>query len=162
MARGSCIVISSQPKGKFVEGTIGAGITTARPGIAMQIQPATALQGGRWTFELYNADADGGRPKGPIIILTEDRLQGRTVDTAYEAGERAFGYIPLPGDELNLILGDVGGTADDHVKGEILIIDDTTGEFIATTGTPEEEVAQLNESFTDPAADQLAWCTWQR
>ena len=89
-------------------------------------------------------------------------MAGQTMDTAYAAGDRAFGYIPLPGDELNLLLGDVSGTADDHTKGEILIIDDGTGEFIATTGSPEEEVAQLLETITDPTADTLAWCVWQR
>lgn len=161
MARGSLIVVSPFPKGHFVEGIIGAGLTP-KPGTAVQLQPATALQGGRHTWELYNADADGGRPKGPIIILTEDSLQGRPMTTAYAAGERAFGYIPLPGDELNLLLGDVAGTGDDHALGEILIIDDTTGKFIATTGSPEEEVAQLLEAVTDPTTDTLCWCQWQR
>lgn len=160
MARGTCVVVSSEPKGHFCEGIIGAGITAARPGVAMQIDASVDLQGGRHTWKLYDADADGGMPKGPIIILREDRLQGRGLADAYTAGERAFGYVPLPGDELNLMLGDVAGTADDHVKGEVLIIDDATGEFIATTGTPETEVAVLLETVTDPTADTQAWCQW--
>ena len=144
-----------------MEGIIGVGLTP-KPGQCMQLQPATALVGGRHTWELYNADADGGNPKGPPIILREDSLQGKTATAAYAAGERAFGYIPQTGDEINLLLGDVAGTGDDHTKGEILIIDDTTGKFIATTGSPEEEVAQLLETVTDPTADTLAWCVWQR
>lgn len=159
MARGSCILISPCEKGHRVEGIIGASITP-KPGTAMQLQPATALVGGRHTWELYNADDDGGRPKGPIIILLEDSYRGKTVSDAYAAGDRAFGYIPVPGDELNLLLGDVTGTGDDHTKGEILIIDDGTGEFIATTGSPETEVAILLETVTDPTADTLAWCQW--
>jgi hypothetical protein len=80
----------------------------------------------------------------------------------YTAGERLFLICPRAGDELNLLISNIAGTGDDHTAGEILIIDDTTGEFIATTGSPEEEVAQLQETITDPTADTLAWCTWQR
>lgn len=160
MARGQKIIVSSEPGGRFVEGIIAAGITP-KPGTVVQVQAATALVAGRQTWEVYNADADGGRPKGPFIILLEDSLQGRDMSTAYAAGDRAFGYIPAPGDELNLMVGDASGTGDDHVKGEMLIVDDTTGEFVATTGSPETEVAQLNETLTtDPTADELGWCTW--
>lgn len=159
MARGNCIVVSTDPKGKFVEGTIGAGLTVY-PGMAMQIQPATDPVGGRDVWEIYAPGADGEMPKGPIIILTESLIDLPTV--AYTAGLRAFGYVPLPGDELNVLLKDVAGTGDDHTKGEKLILDTGTGKFIATTGSPEEEVAILRETVTDPAADQLVWVTWQR
>lgn len=159
MARGARIVVTAEPKGQFVQGYVGAGLTP-KPGTCVQVQAATALKGGRETWELYNADADGGRPKGPFIILLEDYLQGKQASEAYAAGDFAFGYVPLPGDELNLLLGDVAGTADDHTKGEMLIVDDTTGKFVATTGTPETEVAQLKETVTDPVADTLAWCVW--
>jgi hypothetical protein len=163
MARGNDIVVSPFPKGHRVEGIIGAGLTP-KPGTIMQLQPATALVGGRHTWELYNGDADGGRPKGPIIVLTPDFYQGRTATDAYAAGERAFGYIPLPGDELNLLVANLTGTGDDHTKGETLIIstaaDATQGKMLATASTPETEVAQLLETITDPLADTLAWCIW--
>ena len=159
MARGNGIIVSAEPRGRFVEGIIASG-ETPKPGTIMQIKIATALVGGRWTWEMYNADADGGRPKGPFIVLLPDDLQGKAATVAYAAGDRCFGYIPLAGDELNLLIGDVSGTGDDHTKGEMLIVDDTTGELIATTGTPETEVAMLLETLTDPTADQLAWCIW--
>lgn len=159
MARGNSIIVSANPRGVFMEGYIASGITP-KPGTILQIQSATALVGGRHTFELYNADADGARPKGPHYVLLENSLFGKDATTAYAAGEMCRLYTPLPGEELNLLLADVGGTGDDHTKGEILIVDDTTGKLIATTGTPEAEVAQLLESFTDPTADQLAWCIW--
>jgi hypothetical protein len=142
-----------------MEGIIATG-ETPKPGQIVQIQIATAEQGNRWTWEIYNADADGGRPKGPFIVLCEDLLQGKTTADAYAAGDRAFGYVPLPGDELNLLLLDIAGTADDHTKGEMLIVDDTTGKLIATTGSPETEVAMLLETVTDPTADTLAHCVW--
>lgn len=160
MARGNCIVISANPKGHFVEGILGAGITTAYPGMVVQQDLSVAEVGGRYTWVIYNADADGGRPKGPYIILTEDALQGKTMDTVLVAGERVFGYVPVQGDELNLMLANIAGTADDHTAGEMLIVDDTTGKFIATTGSPETEVAQLHETVTDPTADSLRHCTW--
>lgn len=159
MARGNCIIVSSNPRGVFMEGYIGAGLTP-KPGTIMQIQASTALKSGRHTFELYNADADGGRPKGPFYVLREDGLQGRDTSTAYAAGERAFFYTPLPGEELNLLVANLAGTGDDHAVGEMLIVDDTTGLMIATTGAPETEVAQLLEVITDPTADTLAWCVW--
>lgn len=160
MARGNSIIVSANPRGVFMEGTLGVGITTARPGVAMQVQAATSLVGGRHTFELYNVAADGSRPGGPIFILRENPYLGGKISDPYVAGERIFLYTPVEGEELNLMLGDVAGTGDDHVKGEVLMIDDGTGEFVATTGTPETEVAQLLETITDPAADQLAWCYW--
>lgn len=162
MARGNKIIVSPNPRGVFMEGTIGSGLTP-KPGTAMQIQPATALVGGRHTFELYNADADGGRPKGPIYILLEDSLQGRDMETAYAAGDRCFLYTPLAGEELNLLLSDVSGTGtgSDFTKGDMLTIDDGTGEFIKSmTGTVEIECAQILETYSDLTADQLAWCIW--
>lgn len=158
MARGNRILIT--PDRAFcVEGIIAAG-ETPKPGTVVQIQAATALQGGRHTWEIYNADADGGRPKGPYIILREDILQGKTTSDAYAAGERCFGFIPLPGCEFNGLLLNLAGTADDHPLGEILIVDDTTGKFIVTTGSPETEPAILLEAVTDPTADTLAWMQW--
>lgn len=164
MARGNRIVVSPFPKGHEVEGTIDTGLTP-KPGTVVQIKTSAGIDGnGRHTWELYNADADGAHPKGSIIILTERNLmlQGKTVSDAYAAGDRASGYVPLPGDELNLLIKNETGTADDHAFGEILIIDDTTGLFIATTGTPEDEHAQLQEAITDPTADTLAHCIWQK
>lgn len=159
--RGTQILVSSEPRGKFMEGIIGASITPT-PGTIMQLDISESLQGGRHVWELYNRDADGNMPAGPLIVLLEDRLQGRIYSTAYAAGERAFGYVPEPGDELNLLLSDVAGTGDAHTKGELLMVDDGTGELIATTGTPEEEVAMLLETLSAPTADTHAWCMWQR
>lgn len=157
--RGTQIIVSSEPKGKFMEGVIGTGITP-KPGVIMQLDISENLQGGRHVWELYNRDVDGNMPAGPYIVLIENKLLGRDYDTAYAAGERCFGYVPLPGDELNLMISDVSGTADAHTKGEILMVDDGTGEMIATTGTPESEPAMLLETLAAPTVDTLAWCIW--
>lgn len=162
MARGNEIIVNGEgPKGRFIEGIIDAGITP-KPGTAMQIDPSQAMQGGRHVWTLYNRDADGNMPKGPLAILLADNLQGKTATDAYAAGDRCFLYVPLPGDELNLLISNLAGTGDDHTAGEIVMVDDGTGEFIATTGSPEEEVAVLLEDITDPTEDTLAWCYWSR
>ena len=157
--RGTKIIVSAEPKGVHVEGIIATG-QTPKPGTIMQLDVSVALNNGRHTWKIYDADADSGRPKGPYIVLIEDYLRGKTYDDAYAAGDRAFGFIPYAGDEFNLRLLDIAGTGDDHTKGEMLIVDDTTGKLIATTGTPETEVAVLLETVTDPVADTLAWCQW--
>lgn len=159
MANGNKVIINPEPHGRFVEYIVAAG-ETHYPGMIVQIQAATATINGVFTGEIYNADADGGRPKGPFIVVTENDLIGKSISDSYAAGERAFGYVPLPGDELNLLLLNIAGTADDHTKGEVLIVDDTTGKLIATTGSPETEVAMLLETVTDPTADTSAWCIW--
>jgi hypothetical protein len=155
MARGNSIVVTSNPRGVFMEGIIGAGLTP-KPGTIMQIQIATALKGGRHTWELYAPGTSGAKPKGPLIVLREDPYQGKTVSDAYAAGDRAFGYSPIAGEELNLLLEDIAGTADDHLLGEIVIPKTATGKLIATTGTPSVTFL-LKEAVTDPVADTLVW-----
>lgn len=161
MARGNEIIVSANPRGVFMEGAIGTGLTP-KPGTIMQIDPSVSLVGGRHTFVLYNADADGGRPKGPLYVLLEDSLQGKTTTDAYAAGERGRFYTPVAGEELNLLLTDENtGTSDNDVAiGTTLIIDDGTGKMIATTGSPETEVAMTLEAVSNMSADQLVWCAW--
>lgn len=162
MARGKNIIVSAStsPRGVFMEGIIATG-ETPKPGTILQIDPTVALQSGRHTFKLYNRDADGNNPAGAHWVLLEDYLNGdRDETTAYAAGDRCFLYCPVAGEELNLLVANLAGTADDHTAGEILMVDDGTGLLIATTGSPEREVAVLLENITDPTADTLAWVQW--
>lgn len=137
-----------------VEGIINAA-ETPKPGTIVQIDPTQSMQQGRWVWKIFSRDADGDRPAGPLIVLTEDFGQGRTVDDAYAAGERAFGIIPLPGCELNVLYKNVSGTGDDVVAGNLLIVDTGTGKVIVTTGSPETEPFMALEALTDPTADAL-------
>lgn len=158
MARGNEIIVSSEPRGRFVEGVINTG-ETPKPGQIVQTDPTQALQSGRFVLKLYNADADGGRPKGAHIVLLHDTLQGKLATDAYAAGDRAFGYVPVMGEEINLLWANVSGTAT-IAAGTVGIVDDTTGKIIETTGSPEAEVCLLLEAIVDNTADQLAWCEW--
>lgn len=162
MARGTRIVVSDQPRGRWEELYVGSGVTLY-PGMIVQKDLSVALKGGRETVILYDADADGGRPKGgPFLVATNElgAMVGRDYTTAIPAGEKELFYTPYAGDELNLLIANLSGTGDDHAIGEVLIVDDTTGKMIATTGSPETEVAVLKEAITDPTADTLAWCQW--
>lgn len=150
MALGNEIILSPEPRGRFFEGTIEG---TPKPGTLMQIKAATEPVNGRYTYEAYNRAADGDRY--PLLVLLPDHYQGKTATDAYVTGTRGFLYAPLPGDELNVLKGDVSGTADDFAIGDMLMIDDGTGKVIATTGTPEAEPFVCLETVTDPTADQL-------
>ena len=121
---------------------------------------SVALVSGRHTYKLYAPGTDGEQPKGAFWVVLPDFLSGKTASDSFAAGERLFLYSPQAGEELNLLLKNIAGTGDDHTKGEMLVADTGTGMLIATTGTPETEVAQLLETITDPTADTLAWCQW--
>lgn len=158
MARGNRIILTPD-RGIPVEGIINAG-ETPKPGTVYQIDATQAMQGGRHVWKQFTRDADGDRPKGPLIVLTEDILQGKTTTDAYGAGDRAFGFIPFAGCELNLLFKNVAGTADDVVAGDLFIVDTGTGKVIVTTGTVESEPAMALEALTDPTADALVWSIW--
>jgi len=157
MAKGNEIIVSAGTyRGRLLEGPISGAL---KPGTIVQIDVSEGLDSnGNFTWQAYDADADGGRPKGFLAVLLPDTLQGKTADTAYADGDHCFVYVPEPGDELNLLLADVAGTGDDHAFGEVLIPDAGTGKLIATTGTPEIEPFMLLEAITDPTTDTLAHC----
>ncbi len=157
MPRGNGIIVTADPKGQFEEGFIYTG-QTPKPGQILQREYTTALKGGRWTYKLYDRAADGDRPAGSLWILLPQLH--RHVDVAYAAGEACQVYSPRAGEEYNLMLADVSGTGDDHLIGEIMIVDDSTGKLIATTGTPQTDSFVLQEAITDPVADQLVWVTY--
>ncbi len=152
MATGSAIVITPDPKGRFLEGTVSG---TPKPGTCMEFTSAAEV-GGRGTWQVYQPGTDGEQRL--IAVLLPDELSGQTATQAYVTGARCFMYCPLPGDELNMLLLDIAGTADDHTRGEVLMVDTGTGKLIATTGSPESEAFRLMETVTDPAADTLARC----
>lgn len=165
MSRRNRIVLTPD-RGKHFEGIVATS-QTFYPGMITQIQGATALQGGRHTCELYNRGADGNRPVGPLIVVTERIMTGHTIDitnsaNAYAAGERFFGFIPDAGCELNLYFKNQTGTADDVVAGGNLIADEDSGGVIPTTGSPQDEIAQALESIADPTADALIWAIWNK
>lgn len=150
MASGNEIIVSANPRGVFLEGIVDG---TPKPGTIMQIKAATAAVNGRFTWEVFDAGADGDQRL--IAVLLPDSLQGKTASDAYVDGDRCFLYVPAPGEELNVLVADISGTGDDWAIGDLLIVDDGTGKLIATTGSPESEPFIGLEAVTDPTADHL-------
>lgn len=159
--RGNSTIITADPKGQFDEGYVATS-NTFYPGMIVQRDYTVALRGGRYTYKVYTRDADGNNPAGGYWVVTErmNALQGKTITDSYAAAQRCSFYSPRNGEELNLLLLNISGTGDDHTIGEILIADTGTGKLIATTGSPEEEIAVLQETVTDPTADTVAFCVW--
>lgn len=158
MARGSEIVVTSNPKGMFLEGLIDG---TPKPGTMMQIKAATEPVNGRPTWTAYNRDADGDRPAGPVAILLPDHLQGKTTADAYVSGDRGFLYAPIAGEELNVLCANLTGTGsgtdDAFAIGDLLIPDDGTGKFLKTTGSVEIEPFCVLETVAAIVADTLVF-----
>jgi hypothetical protein len=164
--RGNKIVISDEPKGRFIEGIVDG---TPKPGTWMQVSAVAVDGNGRHTWGVYDRNADGDNPAGPLAILCE-RGEGyapftvtagvRTNDggTAYVSGDQCFLYIPLPGDELNVLWATTGtGTGDALALAQIGMPEDGTGLTIDTTGVECEPVVTM-EAITDTvAAGTLAW-----
>ena len=161
MARGNRIIITTPPGGLHSEGLVKEG-QTFFPGMIVTRDPSVALVNGRHTYKIYAESADGDQPTGGFWVVTEmlNGLIGKTVNDSYAAGERCSLYAPEMGEDINLLVLNLAGTADDHAIGEKMMVDTGTGKLIVTTGTPETEVAQLLEAIVDPVADTLAWCQW--
>lgn len=155
MATGNEIIVSSEPRGRLTEGIIDG---TPKPGTCMQVKAGVPMVGGRFTYEAFNRDADGNL--GTVWVLLPDHLQGKLTTDAYVSGARGFLYAPAHGEELNMLVANIAGTADDHAIGDQLMIDDGTGKLIATTGSPESEPFRLLEAITDPTVDTLALCEY--
>lgn len=155
MAKGVEIVVTSNPKGMFLEGIISG---TSKPGTQMQIKAAAAMVGGRPTWEPFNRAADGDR--GLVAILLPDHLQGKTELDAYVDGTRCFLYCPIAGEEMNVLKLDIAGTGDDLAIGDYLVTDDGTGKFVKTSGTPQSEPFICLETVVDPVADVLVWAMY--
>ena len=147
------IVISPEPRGRFIDAIISG---TPKPGVVMEVKAATEAVGGNFTYQVYQPGGDGQNPVGAIAVLCEDQLQGKTVTDAYVTGSLCRLYFPLPGDELLMQLQLVAGTADTHAIGDKLIIDNSTGTLIDTTGSPECEPFVCLETLAELSVDTLA------
>ena len=150
--KGNEIILTNNPQGDFLEGIISG---TPKPGTCMQIQAGTAPKGGRHTYEAYNPTADTD-PRN-IMVLLPDWRQGKTATDAYVSGTRGFLYCPLPGDELNMLVKDLVGTADTHTIGERYTVEHGSGKLI-TQGTSANAAPFTGmEATAGLAADSLVW-----
>lgn len=154
------IIVNLEPRGVFQEGYI---VGALKPGTIVQRVAGTAIDDtGRHQWQVYDGTIDGSQAGWGVLLA--DKLQGRTTSDAYATGDRCRVYIPHAGDELNVLKGDVSGTADDFAVGDKLVIDDGTGKVVLTTGTGagQQEPFTCLEAITDPTADVLVWVVVNR
>lgn len=147
MAKGNEIILTAIPGGVFDEGIISG---TPKPGTILEVM-ATALVGGRPTFRAVTRSTGA---KGPIAVLLPDWLNGKTSGDAMTSGQRVQVYWPEAGDELNLLVADVSGTADDVAIGDLFGVETVTGKLKANSSYTSAPFAAM-EAVTDPTADYL-------
>jgi hypothetical protein len=154
--RGNEIIVSSNPKGMFLEGVVSG---TPKPGTAMSIKAATKLQGGEPTWTPGAGGANGS--PALIAILTADVLQGKDALSAYVNGTRCFLYAPIAGEDMNILAGEGAGTSNSYAIGDKLMMDNTTGVFIASSGSPPSIPFVAMEALTQVVGSSLLWakCT---
>lgn len=155
-ARGNKIILSANPQGKFLEGIVDG---TPKPGTVMQIKTPFS-NNGRHEWEAYTTNSPQNGNRRLIAVLLEDDNQGKLITDAYVDGTRCFLYVPIAGEELNMLILNLSGTADDHAAGELLMVNDGDGKLVVSAGTPESEPFMLLEAITDPTADVLAPCMY--
>lgn len=151
MAKGNEIVVSSDPKGVFLEGIV---VGTPKPGTIMEIKPGVAPASGRFQWQAFQTPADG-KP-AIIAVLLPDSLQGKLNTDAYVTLTRCFLYCPAMGEDLNVLRLDIAGTADDVAIGDLFMVDNPTGKLIANSSGGSVPFIAL-ETITDPVADTLMW-----
>lgn len=160
MSKGNKIIVRSDPTGRFEECIVSG---TPKPGTIMEMVPATAMSLGVFT---YRAATRTTGAKGPNPVLLNDYLRGRlavgaalafgpgTPGDAYADGDRGFLYWPEAGDEFNMIVASVAGTADDVAIGDLFGVEATTGKLKANSSYGSTPWQAL-EAVTDPTADYM-------
>lgn len=164
MSKGNSVILTSPPKGNFQEGII---TDTSIPGMVLEMKPTTLPVGGRMSYRARSAAAGS---KGDILLLLNDGLQGKLAvgaatafgpggaGDAYVANTRCFLYEPVMGEELNILIGSVAGTADDVAIGDLFGVNND-GKWKANSAYTSAPM-KANEVITDPTADYMLWATY--
>jgi hypothetical protein len=172
MAKGTKIIVSSEPHGTFEEGIIN---DTSSPGYLVERVTSKAFQGNVGWFQARQTQSAGG--VGPVCVLLEDQLQGKVgvkyvfgagtssggvtvaglpqVGDAYVANTRCRVYWPIAGEQLNLVLGDVAGTGDTVSQGALFGANNN-GKIIADSSYNDAPF-QAMETLTALTADTPLW-----
>ena len=142
--KGTRVLITGEPKGRFIEGIVSG---TPSPGTLMEVVAATEPVQGDYTWQVYQPGTDGEQRLMAVLL---ERGEGYNYETAYTTAYKCFLYIPLPGDEINMLVRAAGtATSDSQAIGDIYIADTGTGLLVATTGTPESECFVCMETVSD-------------
>jgi hypothetical protein len=109
--RGNKILVCPEPHGSFEWGYLAGAYL---PGVVLERDPTVALKAGKHTYKVYSPGADGKNPKGGYWVLLENEYLAQPATVAYASGDFAKMYSPRMGEELNLLVANLAGTADDH------------------------------------------------
>lgn len=151
--KGNEIIVTGDPKGHFDSGAIYSAL---KPGRIVQIRAASGLgSDGRPVWA--DADTAGDGYPGACAVLLNDDLQGVLSTTAYVAGKIGKVYFPLEGEDMNIQLGDSGGTANSVAYGDLLMLDGEGGVLIPLSGDVAGPVFQAMESLTQVVDGTLCW-----
>lgn len=158
--RGSRIMVESDPRGVFLEGIVQG---TPLPGTVMGIVPGVKMVGGRFTWEPLSITTPGD-PR-LIAVLLEDQLQGQVYSTAYVNGVRCFLYVPLPGEDINVLAAPEPGTgsANAYTIGERLTLSSSSSGMLIAEATSSVWAPFMSMEHIDFTADTagLVWCKRQ-
>lgn len=160
MAKGRNIVASGDPKGVFRDVIISG---TPYPGMILEMTTAAEVQG-KSTYQARSLTAGS---KGAIAVLMPDYLQGEVgvgasiganlgnaVGDAAVSGTVRQVYFPAAGEDLNLVVGSVAGTADDVAVGDLFGVNND-GKLKANSSYTSAPFQAL-ETITDPTTDYVA------
>jgi hypothetical protein len=153
--KGNKIIVTDDPRGVYLAGVIGPA---ALPGSIMEVDPTVAVDvQGRKTWRYAQPGADGGATL--VAILIEDAEQGKTALNAYVAGTFGRLYVPLPGEDMNVLLVDATGTgtSDTYPVGGYLEVKNNTGRFCASYGSPVSTPFRTMEDMPQPDVAALVW-----
>ena len=159
--KGTRILITAEPRGVFEEVIV---VGTPKPGVMMEIVPATEPVGNVFSYAPYGTQAassdkfvtgDGNRKC--VAVLFEDDAQGKTYNDAYVTGTRGKVYFPVPGEQLNMLIQNQSGTGDAFAIGDELMADDGTGKMLAVS-SPEAAPFTCLETLAALTADAWGRC----
>lgn len=143
------IVLESQPRGRFFEGTLKTG-TTPLPGTCIKRDTATET----W---LPGCGASDGT-HGLVAVLKEDDLQGRTSADAYADSAHFYGYMPANGERMNMLVLNPSGTSDHFTQGDLMMIQAASGKLIANSAGTMVPFVIIDTQPSFLAADTLIQC----
>jgi hypothetical protein len=152
--KGNTIILSANPQGKFLEGVAG---DTSKPGTIMQIQAGTVDASGRKTYIAAAPGTDGLDVQ--LAVMIEDDLQGFGVSQAAVVGTRIRLYVPISGEEMNILAGEIAGTGNSYTIGDKLIVDAESGILVPYAATPQAAVAEAMETLAQVAGSTLLYVT---
>lgn len=137
--KGKSIVVSAAPRGVYLNGVSAVALT---PGQLVDISAVDSE--GNYTFQLAAPGGNGHRGFFGVVDLP---YQGGVYSDSIPAGDQVRVYVPIKGDQLNVRVK----TAEVIAVGGKLILENSSGYVLATTGTVEEEPLVALEALTSAA-----------